>query len=284
MDEIVNSDVELTEDELALLDTVLEEAHNEDAHDDDTNILPLNSPTLLIDESSSRFSSATWFEEIKKQIVTLAGLGGIGSYVAFLLGRLKIQRLSIYDNDFVDGTNLSGQLFSNEDIGSSKVNAVCRILRSFSGFYPVYSSSSRYGIASPTDDIMICGFDSMESRKLFFGKWKNHVSHTPQEDRANCLFIDGRLAAEEFQVFCIKGTDTFLMEKYEKEWLFDDSEAEETLCSYKQTSFCANMIASVIVNLFVNFVANKCNPLIERELPFYISYDAERMILKTEAV
>ena len=103
-------------------------------------------------------------------------------------------------------------------------------------------------------------------------------------EKANCLYIDGRLAAEEFQVFCIKGTDDYLMKKYEENWLFDDREAEETLCSYKQTSFCANMIASVMINLFVNFIANKCNPIIERELPFYTNYDAERMYLKTEMV
>ena len=45
----------------------------------------------------------------------------------------------------------------------------------------------------------------------------------------------------------------------------------------------ANMIASVMVNLFVNFVANQCNPLIERDLLFYTTYNAETMYYKTEA-
>ena len=71
--------------------------------------------------------------------------------------------------------------------------------------------------------------------------------------------------------------------KYENNYLFNDSEAEETVCSYKQTTFCANMIASVIVNLFVNFVANECNPLIPRDLPFLTRYDASTMFFKTEA-
>ena len=131
---------------------------------------------------------------------------------------------------------------------------------------------------------MICGFDNMAARKAFYNRWKFHVMSLSKEEREKCLFIDGRLAAEEFQVFCIKGSDTYLMQKYENEWLFDDTEAEETLCSYKQTSFCANMIASVMVNLFVNFIANQCKPLIERELPFYTNYDAERMHFKTEMV
>ena len=44
----------------------------------------------------------------------------------------------------------------------------------------------------------------------------------------------------------------------------------------------SNMIASIVVNLFVNFVANKCEPIIDRALPFYTTYSAETMYLKTE--
>lgn len=280
MDGITTDNLGLSEEEEALLQAALEQAHEEDNRE----ILPLNSESLLIDESSSRFSSAIWFNKIGEQTVTLAGLGGIGSYVAFLLGRLKVSRLVIYDNDIVDGTNLSGQLFATQDVGHSKAGSVCRILREFSQYYSVISKEERYVGDSNTTNIMICGFDNMMARKVFYTKWKTHVIGLSEEERGKCLFIDGRLAAEEFQVFCIKGSDFYLMQKYENEWLFNDNEAETTLCSYKQTSFCANMIASVMVNLFVNFIANQCNPLIERELPFYTNYDAERMYFKTEMV
>ena len=40
--------------------------------------IPLNSPTLLIDDTTSRFSGAEWFEEIKKSKIIIAGVGGIG--------------------------------------------------------------------------------------------------------------------------------------------------------------------------------------------------------------
>lgn len=45
----------------------------------------------------------------------------------------------------------------------------------------------------------------------------------------------------------------------------------------------ANMIGSIIVNLFVNFIANQCDPLIDRDLPFYTEYNAETMYFKTVA-
>lgn len=279
MDETVVNNTGLSEEELAFLDAVLVEAHEESKE-----VLKPNSKTLLIDETSSRFSSATWFDEITRQTVTLAGLGGIGSYLAFLLGRLKIARLCIYDDDVVDSTNLSGQFYTTTDVDSLKTQGIYLMLKLYCQYYGIISNPVKFNVTSPATDIMICGFDNMAARRLFFHKWRSHVYALTPEKKADCLYIDGRLAAEEFQVFCIKGTDNYLMDKYDKEWLFDDDEAEETLCSYKQTSFCANMIASVMVNLFVNFIANKCEPLIERELPFYTRYDAERMYFKTRTV
>lgn len=268
-------DVEmLTDEESALLEKTLIETHE---------MLPQNSPTLLVDTITSRFSSATWYDKIQKTPVMLAGLGGIGSYVAFLLSRLKVECIAAYDDDFIESHNMSGQLYRIEDVGRAKASALYEIIRSFSNYYDFIGQSTLYTESSPVYKVMICGFDNMEARKLYFRKWKAFVnSFNTEEVKSECLFIDGRLAAEEFQVFCMKGNDAFLMKKYEEEWLFSDSQAEQTECSYKQTSFCANMIASVMVNLFVNFVANQCNPIIERELPFFTYYNAERMMLKTK--
>lgn len=245
--------------------------------------LPENSPTLLIDETTSRFSSAIWYEKIQEKVILLAGVGGIGSYIAFLLGRLKPNAIYIYDNDTVETVNMAGQLYGTRHIGIHKVDAITDIIKEFTDYNSVFAIPSRFNYDSEATDIMICGFDNMASRMLFFDKWLTHVSHKEgKEEKAKCLFIDGRLAAEEFQIFCIKGDDIFNTQRYAKEFLFPDSEAEETMCSYKQTTFCANMIASFIVNLFVNFCANECGPIIDRDLPFLTTYNAETMYFKTE--
>ena len=62
---------ELSEEEQAILDQAVEEAHQE---------IPTNSATLLVDEATSRFSSAIWYENIQKKTVILAGVGGIGRF------------------------------------------------------------------------------------------------------------------------------------------------------------------------------------------------------------
>lgn len=264
----------LSAEEEQILEQAISEAHNE---------IPSNSPTLLQDETTIRFSSAIWYEAIQSKTIILAGVGGIGSWTALLLARLRPLALFIYDPDTVDATNISGQLYSKENIDRPKVRATNSMANNFANYYAIYALEERFTESCTPNDIMICGFDNMEARTTFFRAWKAHVESKPENERANCLFIDGRLAAEEFQVLCIKGDDTYNINRYETEFLFSDEEAEETICSYKQTSFMANMIASVMVNLFVNFVANQCNPIIDRDLPFFTTYNAGTMFYKTEA-
>lgn len=264
----------LTEEEMALLEQDVEEAHQE---------IPVNSATLLVDEATSRFSSAIWYENIQNKTITLAGVGGIGSYVGFLLARMKPLSMFIYDADVVEAVNMSGQLYGQSDIGISKVSALATMVRNYANYSSIFALQERFTRESEASDIMICGFDNMEARKIFFEKWVEHVMLRPKEERENCLFIDGRLAAEEFQVLCIKGNDGYNINRYRDNFLFSDAEADETVCSYKQTTFCANMIASCMVNLFVNFCANQCNPIIDRDLPFLTTYNAETMYFKTEA-
>ena len=186
----------------------------------------------------------------------------------------------MYDNDIVEEANMSGQLYGYCDIGKPKTSSLFNCIANYSSFFNLSTLTKRYDNSCRTEKVMICGFDNMASRKLFFNKWLTEVAKGSPE---NCLFIDGRLAAEEFQIFAIQGNDKRAIEEYQAKWLFSDDEAENTLCSYKQTSFMANMIASMMINIFVNFVANKCNPLIPREVPFFTYYSDDNMFLKVES-
>nr|DAQ12899.1 MAG TPA: E1 enzyme family protein [Crassvirales sp.] len=245
-------------------------------------VIPPNSGSLLVDEATSRFSGAIWYSAIQSKNITLAGVGGIGSYVGFLLARLRPAGLYLYDPDIVEQANMSGQLYGSSDLGQPKVTSLHRMTQIYANYYNTVAYQERFTAESEATDIMICGFDNMEARRLFFDKWVEHVGNKSEGERSKCLFIDGRLAAEEFQVFAIQGNDLRAMREYRSKWLFSDAEADETICSYKQTTFMANMIASVIVNLFVNFVANECNPIIDRDVPFMTQYSADTMYFKVE--
>ena len=245
-------------------------------------IIPENSQTISISDNTARFSGATWFEEIQKKVIVLAGLGGIGSYVCFLLARMQPTAIYLYDDDIVEAVNMSGQLYGSTDINLYKVNAISNMVANYANFYNEFAIKERFVETSEPSDIMICGLDNMVARKTFFEKWREHVSLQPIEHRSHCLFIDGRLAAEYFQVLCITGDNWQNQDRYAQEYLFVDEEADETVCSYKQTTYMANMIGSVIVNVFTNFVANEVAHAPIRELPFLTTYDGNSMQFKIE--
>ena len=64
-------EVQLSPEEEVMLAAAMDGVHHE---------IPENSQTITVDETTSRFSGAIWYEEIQKQTVTLAGIGGIGRF------------------------------------------------------------------------------------------------------------------------------------------------------------------------------------------------------------
>lgn len=251
-----------------------------DMSEEESKVIPENSSSITMDESTTRFSSALWFKAIQNKVIVLAGIGGIGSYVALLLARMKPKALFLYDDDEVETVNMAGQLYSINDVGKKKVDALADICSSFALYDSVFAIPEKFTFESEASDIMICGFDNMKARNLYYHKWLNHINSLDDDRKKHCLFLDGRLAAEEFQVFCITGDDTYSQELYKTKYLFDDDQADATVCSYKQTSYMANMIGSMMVNLFVNFVANEVGGM--RDLPFLTSYEGESLMFETQ--
>jgi len=231
--------------------------------------------SALSRDTDIRFRGAVWHDVVQQQVITLVGLGGIGSWTSLLLARMRPRALHIYDGDSVESVNISGQLFDVADVNDPKTTGCSIHAKQFANYYDIFENPRFYSLEDEATDVMICGLDSMAARKLVYTNWKRHVEEKDPNDRDLCLFIDGRMSAENLQVFCIVGNDAYCMHKYETEWLFDDTEAEHTICSYKQTSFCAAMIGGIINNLLVNFCANLTGCF--RPTPFMTEYDAGLM-------
>jgi len=250
---------------------------------DSTGMIVPNSPTLLLDDSTSRFSGAEWYDSIRKSVVIVAGIGGIGSNAVFQIARMTPAGMFLYDDDIVEASNMSGQLFSRDDVGKTKVTAMVQMIKKYTNMTNAFGIDRKFQETDEASDIMICGFDNMSARKLFFAKWRDHLRGKTPDERRKCLYIDGRLSIDTLQVFAIAGDDDYSMERYDRDYLFSDGEADETVCSLKQTTYLACMIGSVITNLFTNFIANQLAPAIPYDFPFFTEYDAHNMIFKTTA-
>lgn len=270
-----DNNIRLSASEEELLNAAL---NSEDANNntDNSTLIPTNPNTINRDLSTARFSGAEWYEQIQKESITVIGAGGIGSNFIFLISRLKPCHIAIYDPDTVEDVNMAGQFFKYSNIGEKKATAIVNNIREFSQYYNVTSRTEFYDKSRIYREIMVCGLDSMEARKIAYYRWKEQ---THDNIAKKCLFIDGRLSLDDFQIFAITGDDGRAMREYEDKWLFKDSEAEELPCSQKQTTFMATMIASFMVNILINFVSNKVSA-IKREVPFLTTYNSLTMFNK----
>ncbi len=205
------------------------------------------------------FKDLDWFSIAPKTSCIIGGAGGIGSWLAILLSRIGTQ-ITIFDDDIIEERNIGGQLYPLSKVGKTKVFSLFEIIKEFSGI-SIKSFAQRITQENPgfNSDIVFAAFDNMKAREVLFENWAKNTSPTG-------IFIDGRLTAEQLQIYCVKYQD---IERYRTEALFSDSDVPDAPCTMKQTSHVAAMIASYMVSIFTNYLANNVLGINAKSVPFY---------------
>lgn len=113
-------------------------------------------------------------EKLKGAHVAVIGCGGTGGYVAELLIRLGVGKITAVDGDVFDETNLNRQLFCTaETIGKSKAQAVLKRAELIDPSVEVIAVSENITERNAADilsgcDAVIDALDSFAARKLVF--------------------------------------------------------------------------------------------------------------------
>jgi len=220
--------------------------------------------------SKDRFKDALWYN--KPVRILVFGAGGIGSWTSFFLTRAGFNVLSV-DYDLVEEHNLGGQMFLHQDIGESKVIALHNTIALFNDNDYSFTYKNEKLVQSTNLDtlisrmggyatrespvIIISAFDNMEARKLLFEKFlaycnSEYSSVTPDK----IWFVDGRLLMEQMRIYCIPGNNQHLQMDYIDNHLFADSDVEDLMCTMKQVSHGAAMIATHITGFVTNIISN----------------------------
>jgi molybdopterin/thiamine biosynthesis adenylyltransferase len=212
-------------------------------------------------EYKARFKDAPWFNE--KPDILIAGLGGIGSNAAYCLTKTINGSFILVDMDRVDPINIGSQFFMENNIGKSKVNATSLNINSFLGeqspkIMEAVNFIKEDTIIPTKFTIYISAFDNMKARKDLFNLWKKNPNRE--------LLIDGRLRANYYQVFVVTPERE---EEYEKT-LFDNSEADDGVCTFKQTAYFGMLIGARITHMVVNYLSNKAFGEEINSLPFMV--------------
>lgn len=230
---------------------------------------------MAIDTLRSRFSDAPWMKNIQDKIVIVGGAGGIGSWLTLMLARTGIQ-CETYDFDSVEQHNIGGQWFKKGNVGQTKVEALKQNVRDFTDD-SIAAHNEKVTDKTLVSEYVFSAFDNMKARKDLFTAWKEQ-----NKDNPNAIFIDGRLAAEQWEIYCIRNTEEDIKFYEDPEILFDDSEVEDAACTMKQTSHFAAMITSHMTTYFTNHLTNVEAGEVERKVPRKTTFIGQLNRFKTE--
>lgn len=188
-------------------------------------------------------------DRLAKLQATMIGAGGLGSPTAMSLAKMGVSKFKVYDFDTVELHNLPNQMYSLNDIGKLKVEALSELLAG-------YGAEEFEGITDPymeqsLEGVVIVSADNMRTRKAVWESVKFNP-HVP-------IFIDMRMGAEEGQIFALNPSMPDDIAFYES-MLFDDEDALELPCSARAIIYNTFLMGSLVCNVVKKWVMDEPFP------------------------
>lgn len=205
-----------------------------------------------------------------KTIVHIIGVGATGSWIAYILAKMGVRTLTIWDHDFVEGHNCPNQVYGKQEIGMSKVEAMKMIIKRDCGI-DVICKPEKVDGSQPLEGIVYVCTDDMTSRKVIWDKALKLNLNVG-------LVVETRLAAEMCLLYTVRPTSFQDIKSYE-ETLYDDSEAEESVCTYKAIGTMVAMLAGAASHKVVKYAKKiPMRPMLKFEEPKDIPHESAGMI------
>ena len=168
-------------------------------------------------------------EDFGGKIFHILGCGAIGSSASTQLCRMGADKFILYDLDSVEIQNIGVSYYIYKDIGKGKVDALKRHLLAINPNIDVRIEPGRFSaFLKPLaeEDIVILGFDSMDSRL------EAATAALAKRNKPFAL-IDGRMGAEEYHQYVLKNPT---LGQYRDTW-YSDADAVDEPCNAKATSY-----------------------------------------------
>ena len=120
-------------------------------------------------------------DAVKDYTVAVLGCGGLGSQVAWILARLGIGKLILYDFDVVEASNLNRQNYSVSDIGKKKAEVTAARINEWLPHIHVEARDEFVDAAvlegvEAEADIVVEAYDGVESKIEAFDFFQNHTT------------------------------------------------------------------------------------------------------------
>ena len=110
-------------------------------------------------------------QKIKKSVVAVAGLGGLGSAVAIALARVGVVKLILVDFDVVEPSNLNRQQYLIDQIGLPKVEALQKNIASINPYVKIQTYHEKLDRSNmerilKEAEVVVEAFDRAEEKVL----------------------------------------------------------------------------------------------------------------------
>ena len=171
--------------------------------------------------------------------IDVIGVGATGSYIVWLLSKIGLSNIHIWDFDDIEEHNIPNQCFMLKHIGSSKISAMKEMVKDGAGV-DIIGHEEKVEKNQRLGNIVFLLVDTMSARKLIWDnllKYKINVEHV----------IETRMSASSGRVYTINPCKPAHIKSWE-ETLCGDDEAEVSSCGAAiSIAPTVSLVASVAV-------------------------------------
>ena len=185
-------------------------------------------------------------DRLQQSKVTVIGGGAVGSFTAFTLAKMGVGSITAYDPDRVELHNIPNQMFSINDTGLYKAEALRDLVEHFHDV-EVDARPVKY-IDQPLSGIVIVAVDSMDARLAIWPQIRYNA--------ALSLFIDSRMGAEVGRVITINPCDPDGVDLYENT-LHTSKDALPARCSERTIIYTVLGISAAVCGKVKKHLANQ---------------------------
>jgi molybdopterin/thiamine biosynthesis adenylyltransferase len=184
--------------------------------------------------------------------IHIIGCGSVGSTVAELLVRFGLTKITLYDFDTVEPKNLANQMFRQEHVSESKVEALSNIIAEINPEVKANLKIQPYGFSGQrlSGYVFLC-VDNIELRR--------EIAVTNKSNPYIKAMFDFRTRLTDAQHYAADWSDTKMVDDFINSMNFthDEATAETPMSACNVTLSVAptvRIICSLGVANFVNFV------------------------------
>lgn len=154
--------------------------------------------------------------------IDVIGCGATGSKIALSLAKLGITNIHCWDFDTVESHNIPNQVYTLQDVGKLKVEALQRIIKEATGTTTITAHNEKVDGTQELGDIVFLLTDTMSSRKEI---WEAGLKYKMRTS----LLIETRMGKDAGMIYTLNPNSIGHIKEWENT-LYEDQEAEVSSC------------------------------------------------------